>query len=258
MKKIVMMTVLGMAAAVSRADLIVDYEPPGSGGTSAPDTQTTTGATWDFSDSTPMVTATSGQNGTVYGGVITTWSVAATYTPNFRHISTALQSQTNPDNGSDTSEKGMWIWNKSDFLNGADSAQIGFTSGDEMRGGAYNLSLDDSNEIRFVIKEGGVYYVSSWAKTNDNVGFAIDPSASYTDWAVISTVDYTMGTFTPKTFTDVEAVGIYYDISTAEGQSLVNFGDFKVNATVVPETNTVGLFILSGGFTILVRRIRRK
>ncbi len=217
------------AAAVS-ASTFVDYNICTTSSPSvAADIQSTTGDTWTFSDTTPLITGgTGGQNGTVYGGVITTWSGAADYNPVLLELNAdrGLQVQVIPRNGSTTTAKGVWLWKKQDFLSGSGQT-IKFVSGDSI---SLNLSWSQasSRETRMVVNQGGTYYVSQYSSAGTGT-MSVDPTA--TQWAVLNTSNYTWGAFSALSLSDIRAVGLYFNVSRTADFNSYRIGDFQVIGT---------------------------
>ncbi len=227
----------------------------------AADTQTMTGDTWDFSDSTPLISGGTGTNTTVYGGAITTWTAShATYHSVVRILASnnSIQIQANPNNGSNTTTTGMIVWDKADFLNGASSQTLGFSNTDSFSVNVGFLASADSVSMRFVVNDGGTYYVSSTEKTTNSVGaFSLDDPTDDT-WATISTSNYSIGSFSSHTFTDVQGIGLYLDTANTNNQSNFRFDSFTASA--VPEPEQAGMIL--GGFAlaamaVLLRRRRK-
>ena len=230
MKTIWMLIISVAVFATAEATRIVDYAGFGSNANSRPaDVDTTTGDTWHFSESAPLVQHTWLTNGTVYGGVNTTWSVPMAYAPNL-WLGATFEVRVIPDNSSDTALKGIVFWKKDDFLNGAGTGQAGFSSGDSLSANITIVS-GTSIDIRFVVKQGGQWYVSDTKKTAAGL-FELDPSAAM--WRTISTGDYAIGDEVSVELDDVEAVGLYTSASGPAQQSRVTFDRFSADATVIP------------------------
>lgn len=245
MKRLFLAPAVGMMMTTSAsATLIVDFDPPiNTVGARAADVETPGGHTWDFFASTNalLTGGTDGQNTTVYGGLTTTWENPE-YSPNFRFLSNAggsrFQLQVNP--GTPSSAKGMLLWNKSDFLNGGNSGSVRFEAGGSL---AINITTNVSastRELRFVVNQGGNYYVTDTAKVSPDIeSYAIDPSA--VSWRPISTDgNYTIGEIVAITLDDIRTVGLYFDIVRENTtQIFFQFDDLTADATVIPGIETL-------------------
>jgi len=255
-----------LGAMVSSAALVIDYDYTSATANSTKrlvDVDTTTGDTWDFSDTVALIPnpTAQGQNATIYGGIKTSWDPAGAYDPAVLNVSSTdrLRVAVNPDGDENsTSAEGMFIWKKADFLNGGSSLQMGFGAGDAMSISFATITATD-RQFRFVVKSGGVYYVNNLNHSAAGAGsFSITPQTQ-SGWAPISTDgNYTIGTFEGTQFADIEAVGFYfkYGRTLAGGTSptILEISDFQVNASVVPEPATIGLFVIGSVGALIVRR----
>jgi len=209
---------------------VVNFDRTGLGnvGGRNPDANGQNSAVWNFSDTEPLITAAQGTNAVVYGGIFDTWSVAASYTPQLRfYQGVEIQNQVLPSNGSDTTATGMLVWKKEDFLNGVATQTVSFASGSTLSCSVNTLA--GSGEVRFIVKQDGSYHVSAASATASGA-FAVDPSA--TDWAPISTADYSIGSYAPNSFSNVQAVGLYYSTARNGNQSNVRLGEFRFSVPV--------------------------
>jgi len=222
-------------------ELIVAYYPSAvdAQGARGPDITTLDGATWDYSDTAPLLDDSdeTGQNGRIYGGVSTTWSVPQEHTPPMYDAPDGgFTVQVNPPDKTGTQLlKAVYLWNKADFLVGS-SDIVQFNAGSHV---SYNFSwvtADGSQRFRMVVKQGGVVYISEW--TTASVGFGganVTSAFTSTNWAVLNTTDYTWGTFAPVTFDDVEGVGLYSEVSRTNEQAATRLIAFEVEARVIPD-----------------------
>lgn len=257
-----LLTVLFMALSASAA-LIVDFTPVDPGvnvNSRAADSDTTTGDTWNFSDSIALIASGGGSNDRMYGGMVTTWSSPFTYAPALRHLGTTrvTQVQVYPSTTASysTSAKGIFLWNKADFLNGTDSQTVVFSAGSLLSVNLTTISAA-TRDFRFVVNQGGTYYVSNSNKTDATAGvFSIDPST--VSWRTVSTDgSYTVGdTASTITLNDVQAVGLYINATrTGTGnlaQTNIQFNDFQ--AIAIPEPATIGMLGLGGLVALMLRR----
>lgn len=226
--------VLGTAPFAS-AKLVVDYtHVAGNIDARTADVSSDASRVWNFSDTTKLIDEVAGvgeTNVTLYGGMTMTWSPSVTYNPYLRNnVANGFQATLGAPSQTGSSVKGVVVWNKADFINGADSETVAFAAGDSI---SMNLTQVAGNprDLRFVIKQGGDYYISNQKKTDTATGtYSLEPNAFQT-WAPLSTADYSIGAFVAgTTFTDVEAVGFYVDYSkTVTGVTAVKFDDFQVN-----------------------------
>ena len=247
-------TVLAMSLSASAA-LVVDFNRAGIGGNVNARTVTTStlfGDTWGFSDTTALISEAYGVNSTVYGGLITTWSLSKDYSPLFRFNKPNFQVQVKTGDLSDTTAKGITLWNQADFLNGADTGTLEFGNGSSLY---VNLTavVGNARDVRFVVNQGGTYYVSGTQTTaNGAQAFSIADVTADT-WAPISTTDYTFGAvFSELTLDDVQGVGLYYDLQRTANISSIKFNGFQ--ADVIPEPATLGLVAAFGGGILFFRR----
>ncbi len=162
----------------------------------------------------------------IYAGVKANWNnKAATENPNLalRKSTDLLQLPVNVGT-SDEGLKGMLVWDKVDFLDHSGETVVfdATSSMSLMPGGVVG-----SATLRFVVKSGGIYYVSN---TSVSGAMSIAPTAD--TWAPLYTDDYSIGMFAPRTFSDIQGVGIYLHLtpSTAKGQVVLQIKDFLVSA----------------------------
>jgi hypothetical protein len=239
------------------AAIVVDFTTnSGTTNSRAADSDTGTGDTWNFSSTTALIEDTTLQPGEsnkrVYGGVITTWSASQSYAPNNRFLDGTtdfMQLQVNPTSpASGTSAKGVWLWNKADFLNGFNTGTLSIGAGDSLSLDLFQLSGGTTS--RFVVNQGGAYYVSN-ASTATTGTFSIADLSTQT-WAALNTTDYTFGSFSSVTLNDVQGVGVFFNLApSGTNQSLFGISDFQLN--VVPEPS-VSLLGVLGAFALLRRR----
>jgi hypothetical protein len=245
---------------VLNAAIVVDFTTNfGTTNSRAADTDTNTGDTWNFSTTTALIEDTTLQAGEsnkrVYGGVITTWATSQAYAPLHRILDVAdpnpdrLQLQVNPTTlTGGTSAKGVWLWNKADFLNGFNSGTLSIGAGDSLSLDVFQLSGGTTS--RFVVNQAGTYYVSSASSTNSTGTFSIADLSTQT-WAPLDTTDYSIGSFSSVALNDVQGVGVFFNLApSGNNQSLFGITDFQLN--VIPEPSVA---LLCGfGFLALLRR----
>lgn len=226
------------------ATVVVDYtHVAGNIDARGADSDSITGDTWNFSDTTELVGEAAGvgeTNVTYYGGMKTTWSVAQSYAPNVRNnVANGIQVQVNPGTTCDTAMEGMLIWKKADFIHGGSAATLGFNTGDSMS--LHQLNTPIGN-LQFVVKQGGLYYVSDQINdTTASQNISFDPSTGL--WAPISTADYSIGSYGVLSITNIDAVGFYVSLAATTAQSHLRVDDFQVsactNATPGPSSTVI-------------------
>jgi hypothetical protein len=257
LKMMVMVVALGLSA---QASLVVDYDGHATNNEQArtADSATSSGQTWNFSTSSALITAP-GQNGKIYGGLVTAWGATTNYTPLVRDNKTpVLEVTVNPTASAteNASAKGMLVWNKADFLTGSVQT-VTFAGGDSLY---LNISgwAATAKDVRFTINQGGVWYVSdSKIASGTAQSWTLDPTTN--QWRTISTDgNYTIGgSASSVNFSNVLGAGIYLDSATVNGaQMQLLFNDFKVNATVIPEPATIGMLGLGALVVVIVRRMK--
>ncbi len=223
---------------------------------------------WDFSDSVVLMEDTSGTVGNsnvkFYGGAIFT-AASFSAAPNFRILtnSTNIQAQMNTAGSTVTRNiTGMYVWNKADFLNGGDSQTVSFSSGASMSFTFPSAIGTTSRDLKFVVKQDGNYYVSQTSFTSNAAGtYSFDPTTS--DWGVINTADYSIGSYSALAVTNLQAAGLYFSASSNVSGTQVNLviSDFQVAGTVtaVPEPSTYAAIagVLALGLVAYRRRRSR-
>ncbi|TVP82448.1 MAG: PEP-CTERM sorting domain-containing protein [Puniceicoccaceae bacterium] len=157
-----------------------------------------------------------------------------------------------------TTIQGMLVWKKENFLNGFDAQPVQLNSGDSLSI-TWTQIAATTVDVRFVVQQGGSYYVSnsgfsSLVANNDLTTFSVDPAQ--TTWALIDTSDYSIGSFSSVVLADVEAVGIYFNASRANQQTIISFNDFKV--VDIPEPSTFGILVGLAILGLVVTRRRRQ
>jgi len=117
--------------------------------------------------------------------------------------------------------RGMIYIDQSAFLNGADTAPVSFDSGSEL---ATELPIVESiGAVRWMVRDGSTYYLSF--ETLPTVSgsrhvLAFTSSTDHGEWAEFDPAtgaadfDPSVATFTRRTFTDVTAVGLYFEQDT--------------------------------------------
>lgn len=235
-----------MAAALSAlsasAVMVVDFGWEKSNGTvpaREPDRIEALGTTWNFSDTQKLISSKKRASSTVYGGIAATWTTAQTnnFIPSLKFYSKTpgFHVQVDPADPKSavTSVKGILLWKKADFLNNMNVGMLGFIAGNTLTTDVGLLAK--RAEVRFVLNQGGTYYVSNTKSTAAGV-FMIDPTATL--WRTISTDNkYTIGeNAVTLPLNDIQAIGIYIS-GTRETQALtrttIDIKSFVADATPV-------------------------
>lgn len=163
-----------------------------------------------------------------------------------------------------------WYWEQSSFLNGLNSAS-GLTFANE----AASLSATFNNtgtptagnerEGRFLVQSDGQWYVSQsrFAGTGGLLSinaataewYVFDPAAGTLFWDLNDVGSSVLG----STLTDITAIGVYVQHELFDGTtgSSAKEGFSTLQANLVPEPATIGLFGMGVLGVLFVRRVRR-
>jgi hypothetical protein len=162
------------------------------------------------------------------------------------------------------------VWLKDDFLGGASSQTVSFTSGSSLRLQSWTntATLYTMNvAFRFLVRDGGGWYVSSnrlaftvGAAQGANSLTLSNPNAL--SWAAYTPADGNgwiqaspSAGWTTHTFTNVTAAGFLAE-RNGSGNMRTFVDAFEVTANVIPEPATAGLIALAAG--VLFRRRSRR
>lgn len=236
MKKIMMMLILAMmTASYATAERAVDFKA-GSANVRArrADRATPAGHTWDFSEKTPLIDSRA-PNGRICGGLITTWAPEKNDVPLLE-----AGGPTHPfrvlvnSSGGVTTARGMIVWVKENFIGGADSKKVGFSAGDSISA-EFDLISANSCDIRFAVKQGDVWYVTSGTVARSNGTFSLEPAT--TRWRTLAVdAEYAMGgSASSVTFDDVQAVGLYMNVRRDASNSRVVCKTFTADVSFTGE-----------------------
>jgi len=167
-----------------------------------------------------------------------------------------LQVGSSSNSGTYDLNRGILLWDKSDFLGGGSSQQVNITADDAFS--ASFEALRGSNN-RWVVEVGGQLYASVENFTSTS---STSSSITSTMWQpfTIGTLTNTpdtswadLGTAQSLTLDNVTAVGFYLDGAARNN----NVTGFSVEATVIPEPATAVLLGSALGFLLVSRRRRR-
>lgn len=201
-------------------------------------------ATWTFRDYDPdmspeqnqervFLAAGSGTNTRIYGGLSTHWQNSNSVTipnPRFQSGSEFIVNVNGGGENANNSASGILLWNKADFLNGADSRIVELDAGSTFRVNIGSTAAMTSAEFRFVVNQGGTYYVSD-ASTGSSGDWTLTVR-NMTRWRTVSTDGtYSIGEIADElTLDNVLGVGLYFEtqrLNTAN-QLIVRINEFDV------------------------------
>ncbi|MFA5688204.1 MAG: hypothetical protein WC959_03505 [Kiritimatiellales bacterium] len=178
---------------------------------------------WVFSEEHALLTDTlqRGTNSTIYGGVTSTWTFGATntYIPSLRfykasadtpgYFNLMVDPRFGEGNENTNMVTGIILWAKQDFLSGANSSAARFSTNSTLSMAFTGGSTVVNWDVRYVVKQGGVFYVS-WPNcvSAPDGAFVIHPATA--SWTVLTPENYLLGEMVSLVdFNDVEAVGFY-------------------------------------------------
>lgn len=149
------------------------------------------------------------------------------------------------------------LWKKADFLNGLDSQAVSFDAASSMSVRTDEFGSGFGGDIRFVVQDGSTMYISSATAFLDGGATTTlsDPdSASWFAYDPATSI-MTVGAAATPTFSDITAVGVYFEITAStEGNKTFAFDDFQVDA--IPEPVTAGLLGFASLAMLAIRRFR--
>jgi hypothetical protein len=259
------------AASTAPAVVVVDFTNAATTVESAAgrDVDTASGDAWSFRDTgTPLFSGTSdGSNTRIWGGLTTTWTPDnAAYNPPMNLLTNGrlyIQNTGGAAGTYSTTATGMLIWKKENFLAGANAQTVQFGAEDTLTVG-WTQIVSTSHDMRFVVQQGGTYYVSNANYTDavaNQTGTTAENWSIYaaaTTWAPINTSTYAIGSFSSLALTDVTAVGLYMNASRTSQQVIISLRDFQADATAIPEPSAYAALIGLGALGLVAFRRRRQ
>lgn len=204
--------------------------------------ESTTNKLWNFDDSTPLFDGTAETGTRVYGGMSSSVTVGPIAdSPVISLNSDKLVVSVSGGAGYVATIKGLLLWEKGDFLTGSDLT-YGFD-------GTTNSSLSVDmfrhyGNAQWVIRDEDLYYISDVSFTGSGVSsLSGDDAVQWASWdpAANSGADFASvpsSGFASRTFSNVTAVGLYYEGSRNADlvmQFTMNDGGFAADLVVVPE-----------------------
>ncbi|MFA5688203.1 MAG: PEP-CTERM sorting domain-containing protein [Kiritimatiellales bacterium] len=244
MKKLTTGIVVLFMAALSFSAVLIDWTPTSGAGRTEDEYVGTGSKVWNFSENALFA------NNQIYGGFKYSWSSASDFSP-------ALQVQASQmllriycqDINSTNAMTGMLCWEPSSNVSVANV-------GDSLLSAAVSASGGGQTTIdyRFIINQGGIWYVSDTIKDNASASTTITVDPLDTAWRVISTTDYFFDANSQDAvvFDDIQAVGLYIDGYRVAADMNVKVTEFKF--TAVPEPATVGILGLGGLIAYFMRK----
>ena len=209
-----------------------------------------------FSNTTPIISPSgsyAGTSATLYGGassINTTYNYFTTPDTGITDNGSADEITFSWPGNSSASAFGEVLWQQADFLNGAASSTIVFDSLSSLF-----VSLSGNPETtRFIVDDGGTYYLSNLNFTTTTTLTNPDSNttwATYVPSASPSATPFNAGTatFAQHTFSNVQAVGYYFDAENQSGQTYTyGVSGYTAQVASVPEPSA---FTLLGVFGLL-------
>ena len=230
----------------------------------------------------PNYGTSTGQSARFFGGV-EEWALDVTTTAsvntNGENVQNGLASDggdanlIDNTNGSNRRSYALWLWQKADFFDGSTTANLTFDADSRIN---VDATVNNGNHFRFraVVKDGSQYYLSQTSSQTvaGSPDLSVDPSA--TNWALYNPVfnlqtnpgstsptianngGASLLTYTPRTFTDIQAVGFYSESTDNIGANNRSFRWESFSASVlVPEPASSALLGL-GSLLLIARRKR--
>lgn len=184
---------------------------------------------WNFSDTTAMFSSADGKNTQIYGGLTMHWEGGAPDNPGVRLENTGTVFTYIYSSASNPFMEGVYVWKKEDFLKN-NTVPVAFNEDTTLSVRIAAFTLPNNSTVRFVVKQDGKYYVSGISHRGTGKFSLTDPNKNCW-WAELNTssANYTYGEMSSMKFTDVEAVGYYFE-GQRKGTGFIKLeiDDFKV------------------------------
>jgi hypothetical protein len=142
----------------------------------------------------------------------------------------------------------VYLFKKADFANGLHEGPAGFDSSCAFSV-VSSIWNGDKKSLRAVVKNGDIWYISkadNAGKTGTHIILSDAASAEWAVWDPLTTLDFSAINFsttvTGKTFTDIQAVGIYGHLTKSAGGTpfQAQLMSIKIDAVAVPGTILLG------------------
>ena len=155
------------------------------------------------------------------------------------------------------SATGVYLWKKADFLNGfVTVGNVTLTNSDAISVHSRRFGSDfTDSEIRFVLQEGSVFYISDdlgqIPATYGTTSLGDPTAANWFAYNPLSSIS-SIGVSASPTFENLESIGVWFQLTGgSSGKRTIAFDSFMANATAaVPEPTSLPLAGLGAMFFI--------
>ncbi len=269
-------TVAALSIATAHAQVIVNFGGDYVTTTTPGNYSWTGGGGGDYVvafSNTTQLSPTSGYTGpTYYGGAFRgSWTVSTAGNTNVVNAADGTNDAIQLDNGAGTTAAntgyaGLVIFRKADFLNGGNTNQVDITSSSSFTARGTNAQNTGALDVRWVLRlSDNTYVISQLASStfgNSNSYTTINSgdltALSWFTYDPVTSV-FNIGSATTPTFTDIQAVGVWFGDTTnsvnARYQGRLSI--FTADVTIVPEPTTWVLLAGSLATLVFIRRRRR-